>query len=75
MTVARDKVQHTQLAIEGLEKRRASLVAKPDVAANEARVHDAEVALEAARARASLIVVRAPLAGTVYGLAVRAGPI
>jgi HlyD family secretion protein len=70
---ARDKLQHTQLTIEGLEKRRASLVAKPDVAANEARLHDAEVILEAAKARAALIVVRAPMAGTVYGLAARAG--
>jgi HlyD family secretion protein len=70
---ANDKVQHTELAIEGLEKRRASLVAKPDVAANEARVRDAEVVLAAAKARAALIVVRAPLAGTVYGLEARAG--
>ena len=70
---ARDKVQHTELAIEGLEKRRASLVAKPDVAANQARLRDAEVVLEAAKARAALIVVRSPLMGTVYGLEARAG--
>ncbi len=70
---ASDKVQHTELAIKGLEKRRASLVAKPDVAANQARLRDAEVVLEAAKARAALIVVRSPLAGTVYGLAARAG--
>jgi HlyD family secretion protein len=70
---ARDKLQHTQLTIDGLEKRRASLVAKPDVAANEARLHDAEVLLEAAKARAALIVVHSPLAGTVYDLAARAG--
>jgi HlyD family secretion protein len=70
---ARDKVQHTELAIEGLEQRRASLVAKPDVAANQARLRDAEVVLEAAKARAALIVVRSPLAGAVYGLAARAG--
>lgn len=70
---ARDKLAHTRLVIEGLEKRRASLVAKPDVAANEARLHDAEVLLAAAQAHAALIVVRAPLAGSVYGLAVHAG--
>lgn len=70
---AGDKVHHTQLTIEGLEKRRASLVAKPDVAANQARVHDAEVLLEAARTRAGLIVIRSPMGGTVYGLAARAG--
>jgi HlyD family secretion protein len=70
---ASDKMQHTQLTIDGLEKRRGSQVAKPDVAANEARLHDAELLLEAARARAALTVVRSPLAGTVYGLAARAG--
>lgn len=70
---ALDKLEHTRLTIEGLEKRRASLVAKPDVSANEARLRDAEVALQAAQARAALIVVRSPLAGTVYGLAVRPG--
>jgi len=70
---AQDKVEHTRLTIDGLEKRRASLVAKPDVAANEARLRDAEVVLEGAKARAALIVVRAPIAGTVYGLAVRPG--
>jgi HlyD family secretion protein len=71
--IAHDKVQHTQLTIDGLEKRRASLVSKPDVAANQARVHDAEVLLAAAKARAALIAVRSPMAGTVYGLAARAG--
>ncbi len=70
---AADKLEHTRLTIQGLETRRASLVDKPDVAANQARLHDAEVLLEAARARAALIVVHAPLAGTVYGLAARPG--
>lgn len=73
VSAARDKVQHTELAIQGLEKRRGSLVAKPDVAANQARLRDAEAVLQAAQAKASLIVLRAPLAGTVYGLAVRPG--
>ncbi len=70
---AGDKMQHIQLTIDGLEKRRGSLVAKPDVAANEARLHDAEVLLAAAKARSALTVVRSPLSGTVYGLAARAG--
>jgi len=70
---AQDKLQHTRLTIDGLEKRRASLVARPDVAANEARLHDAEVVLAAAKARESLTAVRAPLGGTVYGVAARPG--
>jgi len=71
--IAADKLQHTRLTIEGLENRRASLVAKPDVAANEARLRDAEVLLEAAQARAALLAVHSPISGTVYDLAARPG--
>ena len=46
---ARDKAQQAQLEIEGLEKRRNSLVAKPEVAAANARVQEAEVALNLAK--------------------------
>jgi HlyD family secretion protein len=70
---ARDKAQQAQLEIEGLEKRRASLVAKPEVAAANARVQEAEVALNLAKHRATQTSVRAPIDGTVYGLAVQAG--
>jgi HlyD family secretion protein len=48
-------------------------VAKPDVTAAEARLHDAETALALARERQALSVIRAPMAGTVYGLAVQPG--
>jgi len=58
-TVA-DKIRQTELAIAGLEKRRTSLVAKPDVAAAQARLQDTEVALNLARQRAAQSVVRAP---------------
>jgi len=70
---ARDRVQQFELEIAGLEKRRGALVAKPDVAAAKARLQDAETALDLARKRAALSQVRAPMAGVVYGLAVRPG--
>ena len=70
---AKDKIDQTQLQIEGLEKRRVSLVAKTDLAAARARIQDAEAALELARQRFALSAIRAPIAGEVYGLAVRAG--
>jgi len=70
---AQAKMQQAQLAIDGLEKRRTSLVAQPDVAAAQARLQDVEVALNLARRRAALSVVRAPIAGVVYGLAVQPG--
>ncbi|PWU10650.1 MAG: hypothetical protein C5B51_03970 [Terriglobia bacterium] len=70
---ARQKMQQVETTIEGLERRRQSLVAKSDVAAAQARLQDAQAALNLARERAAQSVVRAPIAGTVYGLTVRAG--
>jgi len=66
-------MRQSELAIAGLEKRRTSLVAKTDVAAAQARLRDAEVALELAQQRVAQSVVRAPISGVVYGLAVRSG--
>ena len=70
---ARQKAQLTETAIEGLERRRQSLVAKSDVAAAQARLQDAQAALTLARERAAQGVVRAPMAGAIYGLVARAG--
>ena len=70
---AQQKIKQTEATMEGLEQRRKSLVARSDVAAAQARVDDAVAALKLVRERASQGLVRAPLSGTVYGLAVRAG--
>jgi HlyD family secretion protein len=70
---AADKVRQTQLTIEGLERRRAALVSKPDIEAAMARVRDAEAALQLAKQRAAQTVIRAPIEGEVYELAVRPG--
>jgi RND family efflux transporter MFP subunit len=48
-------------------------VPKSDVAAALARLQDAQSALNLARERAAQGVVRAPMAGAIYGLTVRAG--
>jgi len=70
---AADKVRQTQIEIDGLEKRRSALVAKPDVEAAKARLRDAESALALARKQSALTIVRAPIAGEIYGLSVRPG--
>jgi HlyD family secretion protein len=70
---AREKTRQTELDIAGLEKRRTSLVAQPDVEAARARVTDAEAVLKHARERNRFSQVHAPIAGTVYGREVRAG--
>jgi HlyD family secretion protein len=70
---ARDKMRDAELEIDGLGKRRASLVAKPDVAAAQARLEDAQSALNLARRRAALTVVHSPIGGVIYGLASQPG--
>ncbi len=66
-------MKQTELDIEGLEKRRTSLVAKPDVAAAQARLQDAQAALALALKRQEQSVLRAPMSGVVYDLAARPG--
>jgi HlyD family secretion protein len=70
---AADKVRQAQLEIDSLEKRRAALVSKPDIEAAQARLKAAEAALQLAKQRSVDTVVRAPIAGEVYALAVRPG--
>ncbi len=70
---ARARVQQTQLQLQGLEKRRGALVSSPDLTAARARIQEAESALNLARERAALTVIRAPMNGVIYGLTVRPG--
>lgn len=70
---ASHKIKQSETEIQGLEQRRTSLVAKSDLAAARARVQDAQAAFDLARQRASQRLVRAPMAGVIYGLAVRTG--
>ncbi len=70
---ARAGMQQTQLQLQGLAKRRGALVSSPDVSAARARIQEAQSALNLARERAALTVVRAPMNGVIYGLTVRTG--
>ena len=73
VTAANDKVEQLKVQIAGLEKRRRNVTPQTDIAPARARLQDARVALKLAQDRAALSEIRAPLAGVVYGLAVRAG--
>ena len=73
VTAARDKVEQLQVQIAGLEKRRRNITPPPDIAAARARLEDARVALKLAQQQAAQSELRAPMAGVVYGLAVRPG--
>ena len=70
---ARDKVAQIEAQIAGLEKRRSDVTPQPDIAAAQARVQDARVALKLAAQQAAHSEVRAPISGVIYGLAVRPG--
>ncbi|MBL8233214.1 MAG: efflux RND transporter periplasmic adaptor subunit, partial [Bryobacterales bacterium] len=70
---ARERVSQIQAEIDALEKRRAALVGQPERALAEAKLRDAENTAALARRRIEMSVVRAPMAGTVYQLDVRAG--
>jgi len=70
---AHAKLRQSQLEIENLEKRRTALVARADVTTAQARLQQAQSALDLAQKRAALASPRAPMAGVVYGLAVRPG--
>jgi HlyD family secretion protein len=70
---ARDKVEQIKAQIAGLEKRRRNATPQPDIAAAKARLDDARVALKLAQQHAALTEIRAPIAGAIYGLAIRAG--
>jgi HlyD family secretion protein len=67
------RTQQTELEIQGLEKRRSSLIAKTDISAAQARLQDVQASLSLARQRAARAAVRAPMSGTVYNLAARPG--
>jgi len=68
-----DKVARIEAEIAGLEKRRGALVSASEVDAARARLRSAEADLELVRQRGGRTVVRAPISGVVYSLAVRAG--
>jgi len=70
---AQAKVRQSEIEIEGLENRRKSLLDRTEIAAARARLQDVEVALNLARQRAGLNTLTAPMAGEIYGLAVRPG--
>ncbi len=61
--IAKDKLHSSELEIESLERRRAALVSKDDLAAGRARVLEAQASERAAGARLAGGVIRSPSAG------------
>ena len=70
---AGQRVERLKELIAGLEKKRSALIDAPDRAAAEAKVREAEAALDQARLKLERGAIRSPLDGTVYDLPVRRG--
>jgi HlyD family secretion protein len=71
--VAHARVQQLDLQMQSLERQRAALVSKPDLAAGQARVQEAEAAVLGAQAKMGQGIIRSPLSGVVYDLPARQG--
>ena len=73
---AEDAARRVELAdtqLQALEKKRAALVGKSDRASAEAKLREAEAAVDISRRQLEKTVIRAPIAGVVYDSTVRLG--
>jgi HlyD family secretion protein len=73
---AEDAARRVELAdtqIQALDKKRAALVGKSDRTSAEAKLREAEAAVDISRRQLEKTVIRAPIAGVVYDAAVRLG--
>lgn len=69
----KSKVDAAEMGIDALEKRRAVLVTQSDKTVAQARLRDAEAAVQLARSHIGATIIHAPIAGVVYDLAARPG--
>jgi HlyD family secretion protein len=73
VAAARERVDRAWLLIKSLESKKAALVAPPDRASAEARLHDAQAALLLAEDHIRQSVIRAPIEGFVYQFDLKRG--
>jgi HlyD family secretion protein len=73
LDAAKDKLAQLDAQIAAQQARRSALVGQGDVPVAQARVKDAEAALQLAQRRKELSVIRAPRGGVVYDLAAKSG--
>jgi len=73
LTQVQDRLARIDVDIKALRHKLEVLASPGDKAAAEARFREAQAALEYARRRVESAVIRAPRAGAVYNLPVRAG--
>jgi HlyD family secretion protein len=71
--VAQDTLTKAQIQVTQLEARRQTLVTAPDREVSEAKLHDAEAAIELAQHSLSESVIHAPISGAVYQFDLKRG--
>ena len=70
---SQDAVARAKLQIQSLESRRQTIVSPADQKISQAKLQDAEAALELSRHRLSLTTIKSPMAGTVYQFDLKRG--
>ncbi|WP_321476774.1 efflux RND transporter periplasmic adaptor subunit [uncultured Paludibaculum sp.] len=73
LDAAKDKLAQLDTQIAAQQARRAALVGQGDIPVAEARVRDAQAAVQLAQRRKEQSVIRTPRGGVVYDLAVKSG--
>lgn len=73
LDAAKDKLAQLDAQIAAQRARRAALVGQGDIPVAEARLRDAQAAVQLAQRRKEQSVVRTPRAGVVYDLPVKTG--
>ncbi|MGH9674401.1 MAG: efflux RND transporter periplasmic adaptor subunit [Bryobacteraceae bacterium] len=73
LTPLRDRIKQEEARIAALEKKRAALVSPGNRAAVEARLREANAAVDLARQRVEQSTLRSPMDGVVYHLELRPG--
>jgi HlyD family secretion protein len=69
----RDRIEQIDAQIRALESSRTALISPADRTSAEARLREAEAAVEQAGRRVELAIIRTPLAGTVFNVDPRPG--
>ncbi len=70
---AKDALDRAKLQLSSLEDQRRTLVTTSDKAVAQAKLHDAQAAVTAARHTVGLGDIRAPISGTVYQFDLKVG--
>lgn len=73
LTAAKNTARQAQQQIDSFERRRSALVTQPDRRAAEARLAEAQAAVQSAGRRVSESLIRSPMDGVLYALDVRQG--